>query len=87
MACGAVLFCMADLYNDALKLKKKIQKQKDLLSELRANLEYFITSYDQLIVIQKEVIQLYGQKHFWEKVLSKERVEELNIKSPKTIKQ
>ncbi|GEM_PF-3576469 len=84
MACGAVLFCMADLYNDALKLKKKIQKQKDLLSKLRADFEYYLTTYDQLLSIQKEVIQLYAQKAFLEKLLSPKRTDELKVTTSET---
>jgi len=76
---GAYFFVIADFYNDALKLKKKLEAQRDRQAELRANLGYFLTTYDDLVSLQKEITQLFGQKHFLEKCLSPKQSEVLKI--------
>ncbi len=76
---GAMLFVIADLYNDALKLKNKLEKFRDRQAELHANFNYYLTTYDDLISLQKEIIQLFGQKHFLEKLLSPKQAESLKI--------
>lgn len=77
---GAILFAMADLYQDALRLKARIQKLKDRHAELQANFEYFLTTYDELISLQREIVQLFGEKQFLEKLLSKQQ--ETALKTP-----
>ena len=79
IGCGATLFVFADLFNDALRLKKKLQKEKDRQAEHRANFEYFLTTYDDLLSLQKEILKLYGQKQFLEKLLSKQREQDMKI--------
>lgn len=79
IACGAVLFAVADLYADVLRLQNKIQKLKDYQAELRANFSYFLTTYDDLVILQQGIIELFGQKHFLETLLSKEREDDLKV--------
>ncbi len=79
IGCGATLFVFADLYRDALKLQKDIQNLKDRQAELRANVGYFLTTNDDLLSLQKEILQMFGQKHFLEKLLSSEREKDLQI--------
>ena len=78
---GAYFFVIADFYNDALKLKKKLKAQRDRQAEFQANLGYFLTTYDDLVSLQKEIIQLFAQKSFLEKLLSPKQSEALKIKS------
>lgn len=79
VACGAILFAVADLYADALRLQKKIEKLKNYQAELRANFSYFLTSINDLTSLQQGIIELFGQKHFLETLLSKEREDDLKI--------
>lgn len=78
---GAVLFVVADLNKDALSIKKKIQQLQDRQADLRANVPYYIDTYNELLSLQHEIIKSYGIKHFLEKLLSEKQEEALKIKS------
>jgi len=80
---GATLFVFAELYNDALQLKKKLQKEKNAQAEHRASREYLLTTYDDLLSLQKEILKLYEQKQFLEKLLSKQREQDMKIQTQK----
>lgn len=78
---GAILFVVADLNKDALSIKKKIQQLKDRQAELKANLPYYVDTYNELLSLQHEIIKSHGIKHFLEKLLSEKQEEALKIKS------
>ena len=79
IACGAVLWSMADFYTDALRLQKRVQALNDKLSQLRANFHSYLQTFDDLLSLQKDLLVLYGQKAFLEKLMSKEQEKALEI--------
>jgi hypothetical protein len=78
---GAILFVVADLNKDAISIKNKIQQLKDRQAELKANLPYYVDTYNELLSLQHEIIKSHGIKHFLEKLLSEKQEEALKIKS------
>jgi amino acid transporter len=76
---GATLFVLADLYGDSLRLQKTIRKLKDRHAELKANFEYFNSTYNDLLSLQREIISMHGQKMMLEKLLSKEREKDISL--------
>jgi len=76
---GATLFVVADLYGDSLRLQKNIRKLKDRHAELKANFEYFNSTFSELLSLQREIISMHGQKMMLEKLLSKEREKDFSL--------
>jgi hypothetical protein len=65
-----ILWSLADLYSDALKLRKKIKTQRKKLAQLRADFQYCLQTLEDLRFIEKQLWVLYGQKSYLEKLLS-----------------
>lgn len=79
IVCGAVLWTMGDLYKDALKSQKRVKILSDKLSQVRANFHSYLQTFDDLLSLQKDLLMLYGQKAFLEKLMSTEQEKALKV--------
>jgi len=68
---GAILFVVAELFHDAWRLKKELQAHRDGIESYRANVPNYLKGHAQMLVLQKELIMLYAQKHYLERLISK----------------
>lgn len=83
IGCGSVLWSVGDLYWDTLKLKKKLENLNEKLARTRSNFQYIQTTYDRLLMLQRDIIHLQGQKHFLERLMSKDQDESLKFSNQK----
>lgn len=67
---GAVLFAVADLYGDALRLKKTLERKKDELANNRARHINYHEIYNSLLSQRRELTRMYAQKEYLERLLS-----------------
>lgn len=68
---GAILFVVAELYRDALNLKRKIKSLKNEQNILQANVPNYVKAYGEFLTLHKELIMLYAKKEYLERLISK----------------
>lgn len=70
VAAGAVLFVVANLIDDAIRLKKKIAELKDRLAHITAKYKSGKKAFSSLLEQRRELIRYYAKKQYLERLLT-----------------
>jgi len=70
LLCSSFIYVLYELMADALRLKQKLLAMKKKLELIRANIIKYPQEYATTLSLERELIGLFGQKRYLEKLIS-----------------